>query len=76
MEGENLNELQNFSATQCNAQCASSMTTVHCTTCDEEFFHDEWNQHTCSNIPPAYSYQRMICTDEIINQSFEVSATN
>lgn len=52
-----------ISATQCNAPSAFSMTRAHCKTCNEEFFHDECNLHTCSNIPAACSYRCMICTD-------------
>lgn len=52
-----------FTATQRNARSAFSMTRAYCNTCNEEFLYDEWNLHTCSNIPAADSFQCMICTD-------------
>lgn len=52
-----------ISVPQCSAHSTFSMTKAHCNTSNEEFFYDESNLHTCSNIPPAYSYRRMISTD-------------
>lgn len=92
MEGENFNylvknpgnhkvELSHWHLTW--ALCSILHGLPSCNTCNEELFHDGFHLHTCSSIPPPLPcllisvYDLHWCTlDEIINHSFEVSATN